>query len=113
MNPAKAFRKFSQACLNAPAGSSLNVGLVWIEQKGWRVLMNIHTSALHLGAGEARTLAGIYDSHHQSPQWRGNATGVEWVAGALRELADEAEKQNRAGVMPPEMLHCIPPAGHS
>ncbi len=111
MNPNKAFRKFGRAALNAPPGASLTVGLVWIEKKGWRVMMNIDTALLHLGAKEARALAATYDKHHRSPEWRGKTTGVEWVAPELRALADEADTKNRDRVMPPEMLDMVTPQG--
>ena len=90
--------------MNAPEGASLTVGLVWIETKGWRVMMNIHTAMLHLGAKEARGLADIYDKHHQSPEWRGKITGLEWVAGELWTLAAEIDEKNKSGILPPEML---------
>ncbi len=107
MNPNKAFRKFGQACMNAPADAQLTVGLVWIEKKGWRVMMNVHTAMLHLGSKEAKGLADIYDKHHKSPEWRGKTTGLEWVASELRKLSDEIEQKNRDGIIPPEMLDHI------
>ncbi len=113
MNPNKAFRKFGQACMDAPPGASLTVGLVWIETKGWRVMMNVHTAMLHLGSVEARGLADIYDKHHQSQEWRGKTTGLEWVAGDLRALADEAKQKNTYGVSPPEMLGHISARGQA
>lgn len=113
MNPSDAFRKFGKACMSAPPDASLTVGLIWDERKRWRVMMNVHTSFLNLGPKEARALADIYDKHHQSPEWRGKVTGVEWVASELRKLAAEADKQNLAGVVPPEMLGHISTQGHS
>jgi hypothetical protein len=113
MNPNKAFRKFGRAAMDAPPGAALTVGLMWVELRGWRVMMNIHTSVLHLGAKDARGLASIYDKHHQSPEWRGQTTGLEWVAPELRSLADEADQKNRDGTIPPEMLDHVTPAGHS
>jgi hypothetical protein len=97
MNPNKAFRKFGEACMNAPPGSHLNVGLVWIEQKGWRVMMNVHTAVLHLESGGARSLADVYGRQHQT-------THLAWVAPTLRRLADEADQKNRAGLLglPPQ-----------
>lgn len=113
MNPNKAFRKFGEAAMTAPPGAQLTVGLMWIEPKGWRVMMNIHTSVLHLGSVEARGLADIYDRQHQAPEYRGKQTGLEWVAPELRSLADEAEQKNRDRVMPPEMLDVVAPHGHA
>ncbi|WP_025036122.1 hypothetical protein [Bradyrhizobium sp. DOA9] len=104
MNPNKAFRKFGQACMNAPADAQLTVGVSWIERKGWRVAMMVHTASLHLGPKEARGLADIYDKHHRSPEWRGKTTGLEWVAPELRKLADEVDAKNKAGEIPAEML---------
>lgn len=104
MKPNKAFRKFGQACMNAPDGAQLTVGVVWIKKKGWRVMMNVHTALLHLGASEARGLADIYDKNHRSPEWRGKTTGLEWVAPELRKLSDEIDGKNKAGELPPEML---------
>ena len=107
----KAFRKFGRAAMEAPPGASLTVGLAWIETKGWRVMMNIHTSILHLGSKEARGLAAIYDKHHQSPEYRGKTTGLEWVAPELRALADEADLKNRDGVIPDGIVEVMPAAG--
>lgn len=111
MNPKKAFRKFGDMAMNAPAGATLTVGLTWIEDKGWRVLMQIHTAALMIGTKDARGLADIYDKHHRAPEYRGKTTGLEWVAPMLRELADEADQKNRDRVMPPEMLDHVAPQG--
>lgn len=113
MKPHKAFRKFGQACMNAPADAQLTVGVSWIERKGWRVVMMVHTSSLHLGSQEARGLADIYDKHHRSPEWRGKTTGLEWVAPELRNLADEVEAKNRAGEIPSEMLALVQPQGRA
>jgi hypothetical protein len=110
MNPNKAFRKFGQACREAPEGASLNVGLVWIEKKGWRVAMNVHEAMLHLGGKEARGLADIYDKNLRVPEWAGK-TGLEWVPPELRKLADEADQKNRDGIVPPEMLNYVEPQG--
>jgi|GEM_PF-2574153 hypothetical protein len=107
MNPKKAFRKFGDACMNAPEGASLTIGLTWIEAKGWRVMMSIHTSVLMVGAKDARGLADVYDKQHRSPEYLGKTTGLEWVAPMLRELADEADQKNRDRVMPPEMLEHV------
>jgi hypothetical protein len=113
MNPNKAFRKFGQACMSAPSGAELTVGLVWIEPKGWRVMMNVHTAMLHLGSKEARGLADIYDKHHKSPEWRGKTTGLEWVAPELRTLSDEIDQKNAAGIVPPEMLNYVSAQGQA
>lgn len=113
MKPNKAFRKFGRACMDAPEGAQLVVGLVWIEKKGWRVAMNVHTSMLHLGPQEARGLADIYDKHHRSPEYRGKTTGLEWVAPELRSLADEATAKNQAGTIPPEALDIISAQGRA
>jgi hypothetical protein len=111
MNPNKAFRKFGDAAMSAPEGATLTVGLTWIETKGWRVMMMIHTSMLHVGPKEARGLADIYDKHHKSPAYLGKTTGLEWIAPELRNLATEAEQKNRDGILPPEMLDHIAPQG--
>jgi hypothetical protein len=113
MKANKAFRKFGRACMNAPSGASLVVGLVWIETKGWRVVMNVHNAVLHLGAKDARGLANVYDRQHQSPEWRGRTTGLEWVAPELRKLADEVDEKNAAGFMPPEMLDHVEVHGNA
>ncbi len=113
MNPNKAFRKFGQACMDAPAGASLTVGLVWIEPKGWRVMINVGPALLHLGSKEARGLADIYDKQHQSAEWRGKTTGLEWVASELRTLASEIDEKNAAGTVPPEMLDLIATKGRA
>lgn len=113
MNPNKAFRKFGQACMNAPADAQLTLGVAWIEKKGWRVMMNVHTAILHLGAPDARGLAAIYDKHHKSPEWRGKTTGLEWVSPELRVLADEIDQKNLAGTVPPEMLDLISTQGRA
>lgn len=112
MNPNKAFRQFGRACMEAPEDTSLTVGLMWTEPKGWRVMMNVHTSVLHLGCKEARGLADIYDRHHQSPEYLGKTTGLEWVAPELRKLANEADQKNRDGIIPPEMLNHVEPQGN-
>jgi hypothetical protein len=111
MNPKKAMRKFGDACMSAPEGAALTVGLTWIEGKGWRVMMMVHTSMLHIGPKDARGLADIYDKHHKSPEYIGKTTGLEWVAPELRNLAAEAEQKNRDGIMPPEMLDHVAPQG--
>jgi len=108
MNPKKAFRKFGDACLNAPPGSELIVGLSWTEGRWWRrVVISVHTAALLLGAKDARFLADIYDKHHQSPEYHGKSTGLEWVAPELRKLADEVDQKNRDRVFPPEALQHV------
>ena len=107
MNPKKAFRKFGDMAMSAPEGAMLTVGLIWIENKRWRVLMQIHTAALIIGTKDARGLADIYDKNHLSLEFRGKTTGLEWVAPALRGLADEADQKNSDRVMPPEMLEHV------
>lgn len=112
MNAKKAFRKFGDACMNAPEGASLTVGLSWASDgKGWRVVMQMHTSALLLCPKDARGLAGIYDKHHRSPEWRGKTTGLEWVAPDLRNLADEADQKNRDKIVPEDAAEHMPTAG--
>lgn len=111
MNPNKAFRKFALAVAHAPEGAHLTVGLCWIEKKGWRVVMAVGTAMLNVGTADARGLADKYDKQHQEPEYRGRETGLEWVAGDLRKLADEADEKNREGVIPPEMLDLIPTSG--
>jgi hypothetical protein len=113
MKPNKAFRKFGQACMNAPAGAQLTIGVCWIEHKGWRVMMMVHESVLHLGAMEARGLAEIYDKQHRSPEWRGKTTGLEWVAPELRKLAGEADGKNKLGEIPAEMLGHVTAQGRA
>lgn len=109
MNPKKAFRKFGDACLRAPAGSMLTVGLTWIEDKGWRVMMQIHTHILMLGTKDARGLAAIYEKNLAFPEYAGN--GLEWVAPELRKCAEEADQKNDLGLLPPEMLQHVTPQG--
>jgi hypothetical protein len=113
MNAKKAFRKFGDACLNAPPEATLRVGLCWIETKGWRVLMAVGAAYLMVGPKDARALADIYDKHHLSPEWRNKKTGLEWIAGELRTLATEADAKILAGVLPPEILEHVVPQGHS
>ena len=113
VNPKKAFLKFGRAFLTAPADAQLTVGLSWIEKKGWRVMMMVHTAVLHLDAKGARALAETYDKHHRLPEWRGKETGLEWVASDLRTLADETDTKNAAGIVPPEMLGHIAAHGHA
>lgn len=113
MNPNKAFRRFGRAVMDAPEGSNLTVGVAWIEKKGWRVMMSVCTSMLHLGSQEARGLANLYDKHHASPEWRGQTTGLEWVAPELRTLSDEVDQKNAAGIMPPEMLDHVAARGQA
>lgn len=112
MNGKKAFRKFGSACMNAPPGAQLTVGLSWVsDTKGWRVMMAVHTSVLMLGPKDARGLAAIYDKHHHSPEYRGKKTGLEWVAPELRNLADEAEQKTRDKIIPDGAAEHIPAAG--
>lgn len=112
MNPKKAFRKFGNACMSAPEGAALTVGLSWVgDGKGWRVMMAIHTAHLLLGSKDARALANIYDKHHRSLEWLGKATGVEWVAPELRNLADEAEQKNRDKIIPEGAVEHMPAWG--
>lgn len=99
--------------MDAPAGAELTVGVAWIEKKGWRVMMAVHTAMLHLGAAEARGLADIYDKNHKSPEWRGKTTGLEWVAPELRSLADEIDQKNAAGEPPPDMLAHVASQGRA
>lgn len=111
MNPKKAFRKFGDAVMTSPPGSRLTVGLSWAQPRGWRVMMAVHTHALMLGPKDARGLAAIYDKHHQSPEYRGKATGLEWVAPELRNLADEADQKNKDNIMPEGAAEHLPAAG--
>lgn len=113
MKPNKAFRKFGLAVARAPEGAQLVVGLVWIQRKGWRVAMNVHTAMLHLAAAEARGLADIYDKQHRSPEYVGKTTGLEWVAPELRSLADEVEQKTRDNVMPDGLIDIIQPEGRA
>jgi hypothetical protein len=113
MKANKAFRKFGRACMDAPPGAQLTLGVAWIETKGWRVMMNVHTAVLHLGAADARGLADIYDKQHRSPEWRGKTTGLEWVAPELRALSEEVDNHNAAGTMPPDMLDHVSPRGRT
>jgi len=113
MKPNKAYRKFGQACLDAPPGASLTVGVMWAEGKGWRVMMQVHTSVLHLSADTARGLADIYDKAHRAPEWCGKTSGLEWVAPELRNIAAEVDEKNRAGAVPPEMLDVIAARGRA
>lgn len=113
MKANKAFRKFGKACVDAPPDAQLTLGVAWIESKGWRVMMSVHTSMLHLGAADARGLADIYDKNHSSPEWRGKTTGLEWVAPELRKLADEVVAKNAAGEVPAEMLDLISTKGRA
>jgi hypothetical protein len=76
-------------------------------------MMQVHTAALMLGPKDARRLAEVYDRQHQSAEWRGKTTGLEWVAPELRSLATEAEHKNRDGIPPPEMLDHVAPHGHA
>lgn len=99
--------------MDAPEGANLTVGVVWIETKGWRVMMSVHTSVLHLGSKEARGLADLYEKHHKSPDWRGKTTGLEWVALELRTLSDEVDQKNAAKAVPPEMLDHISMQGRA
>ena len=112
MNGKKAFRKFGNAIMSAPPGSSLTFGLSWVsDTKGWRVMMAVHTSAIMLSAKDARGLAAIYDKHHQSPEYRGKTTGLEWVAPELRKLADEADQKTRDRIIPEGAAEHLPSAG--
>ncbi len=113
MKASKAYRKFGQACMNAPADAQLTLGVMWIEKKGWRVMMSVHTAVLHLDIANARNLADIYDKNHNSPEWRGKKTGLEWVAPELRSLANEVEQKNAAGEIPTEMLGHIATQGRA
>ncbi len=114
MNGKKAFRKFGDACMNAPLGASLTVGLSWTgDTKGWRVMMAVHTHVLMLGPKDARDLATIYDKHHQEPPYRGKTTGLEWVAPELRNLANEAEQKNKDKIIPDGAAEAMTPAGHA
>lgn len=107
MNLKKAFRKFGNALLTAPPGASLTIGLSWIEGKGWRVMMQVHTAVLMLGSQDARNLAATYDKHQREAAF----VGLEWVAPELRKMADEADEKNAAKVLPPEMLEHIATEG--
>ena len=111
MNPKKAFRKFGDAAMSAPPGATLTVGLSWVEHKGWRVVMMIHTAVLMVGTKDARGLADLYDKYHRSPEYRGKTTGLEWVAPELRSLATEADQKNRDRVMPEGAAEHMQPAG--
>lgn len=111
MKPNKAFRKFGLAVALAPEGSSLVVGLVWIQKKGWRVAMSVHTAMLHLGPVEARGLADIYDKQHRRAEYADTKTGLEWVAPELRSLAAEVEQKNRDNIMPDGLIDIISPEG--
>lgn len=113
MKASKAFRKFGRACMDAPPGAQLTLGVSWVERKGWRVVMLVHTSSLHLDGTSARGLADIYDKNHAAPEWRGRTTGLEWVAPELRNLADEVDAKNARGDVPPEMLHLMTPEGRA
>lgn len=113
MKPNKAFRKFAAAVAHTPEGASLVVGLVWIQKKGWRVAMNVHTAMLHLGPVEARDLADVYDKKHRSAEYANTRTGLEWVAPELRSLADEVEQKNRDNVMPEGLIDVLPPEGRA
>lgn len=111
MNPNKAFRKFGDACMRAPEGANFTVGLTWVQVKGWRVMMMVHTHCLMLGTKDARNLAAIYDKHHQEPEWRGKTTGLEWVSPELRKMADEADQKNRDKILPDDAAEHLPSAG--
>jgi hypothetical protein len=111
MNPKKAFRKFGDMAMKAPEGASMAIGLSWIEKKGWRVMMSIHTALLLLGSRDARALADTYDKQHRSPGFRGKITGLEWVAPGLRSLADEADQKNRDNIFPEGAVERMQSAG--
>ena len=98
--------------MRAPEGAHLTIGLSWVgDGKGWRVVMKVHASALLLGPKDARHLAATYDKHHQSAEWRGKVTGLEWVAPELRSLADEAEQKSRDRIVPEGAAEHMPAAG--
>lgn len=76
-------------------------------------MMMVHTALLMLGPKEARSLAAIYDKHHQEPEWRGKTTGLEWVAPELRKFAAECEQKNRDKVFPEGAAEYMQPAGQA
>ncbi|MCC6776690.1 MAG: hypothetical protein IT537_08650 [Hyphomicrobiales bacterium] len=111
MSARKKLARFLEQIASAPEGSNLELGLVYDADRGWRAYERINQHAIMLTPKQARKLAAIYESVAARTEWKGVATGLEWVPGMLRDLADEAEHKNKERFVPPEFVAEMPAMG--
>lgn len=111
MNGKKAFRKFCEHLMSAPADALFRVGLTWEPGRGWCVFESIGDAVLVLSPKQARSLVVTARRQSQSPEFQKGWQEVRDSFELMAKLADECDEKNRDGVIPDPILAAAPPSG--
>lgn len=107
----KAWLKFMQALVTAPEGAQFEVGDSWTKDRGWRPYQRIGDKCLFLSPKQARGLHETFEKMGRDPKWRDAWESMKGTVDELKAAANDCDRKNREGIIPPNAAEWTPAEG--